>query len=182
MRALLTLCLMSCLAAEESAPLRTHALGASGLALAAPASWSAQRDVEGAVLVLRSPLPDAPAGDAQARERARGSVSVAAQAVSASETAATFATRCRRDLERLGTAVAVDGQDELPMGGRPWRQLRYRFQVGRFTWQQELYATVIDGTGYCVVCSSEQPGFARWQPDFAAIISSLERSRPTLEK
>ncbi len=161
---------------------RPHQLGASGLLLTAPAAWTEQRDAEGALMVLRSPAASAAqGGDADARERARGVVSVAVQAVTGSESTGTFAARCRRDLERFGTGVEFAAQDEVPLGGQTWTRLDYTFRFGRFTMRQELYATVINGTGCCVVFSSEKSSFAQWEGDFAAIVASLGRSRPTLE-
>jgi hypothetical protein len=161
---------------------RPHPLGASGLVLTAPATWNEQRDPEGALLVLRSPLTSGvQEGDADARERARGAVSVAVQPVTGSESTGTFMARCRRDLERFGTEVEFTAQDEVPLGGQVWARLDYTFKFGRFTMRQELYATVVNGSGCCVVFSSEQSGFANWQGDFAAIVATLGRSRPTLE-
>jgi hypothetical protein len=157
-----------------------YAVGSSGMALSAPADWSATHDLDGAQLVLRSPPPAAING-AEERERARAAVSVVVQELRSPESPESFARRCRADLERLGTAVEVSGQEPVTLGGRIWTRLGYRFQVGRFRWQQELYATTIDGTGFCVTCSCIDGEFTRWQAAFAAVLGSLEHSRPTLE-
>jgi hypothetical protein len=162
------------------AALHAYAVGTSGMALSAPADWSATRDLDGAQLVLRAPPPPAVAAGEE-RERARAAVSVVVQELRSPEAPEAFARRCRADLERLGTAVEVSGQEPVTLGGRIWTRVSYSFQVGRFRWQQELYATTIDGTGFCVTCSCIDREFARWQAAFAAVLGSLEHSRPTLE-
>ena len=159
------------------------------MALSAPSGWIAQRDQDGAALVLRSPAPPADGepsgltrpGDRQEGERARGAVSVVIQELRSDETPEAFARRCRVDIEHLGTAVVVSGQDPVTLGGRIWTKVSYHLQVGRFTWQQELFATCISGFGYCVTCSSIESAFPRWQSAFAEILSGLERSRPASE-
>jgi hypothetical protein len=168
------------LGAAEGDGARTYAVGTSGMALSAPADWTATRDLDGAQLVLRAPPPPAVAGSEE-RERARAAVSVVVQELRSPESPETFARRCRADLERLGTGVEVTGQEPVTLGGRIWTRVSYHFQVGRFCWQQELYATSIDGSGFCVTCSCIDREFARWQASFAAVLASLEHSRPTLE-
>ncbi len=165
--------------AAGAAP-RAYAVGTPGITLSAPADWTAIRDLDGAQLVLRAPPPAAVAAGEE-RERARGAVSVVVQDLRVPESPEAFARRCRADLERLGTAVEVSGQEPVTLGGRIWTRVGYRFQVGRFCWQQELYATTIDGIGYCVTCSCSEREYARWQAAFAAVLGSLEHSRPELE-
>jgi hypothetical protein len=165
-------------------PMRQYAVPGCDLAISAPTSWVAVGETGGAALILRSPPDRAPAASpdlAAARERARGGVTVAVQPLTAEETPAVFAQRCRRDLERLGTNVAVSEEVETPLGGRTWFRLRYTFTTGQYAWEQVLHATVIDDAGICVTCGSDTADFARWQPAFNGIVASLGRSRPRLE-
>ncbi len=167
-------------AAPPAAP-RIFAVGTTGMALSAPPDWTAIRDSDGAQLVLRAPPPTAVA-DPGERARACAAVSVAVQELRAAESPEAFARRCRADLEHLLTALTVTGQEPVTLGGRIWTRISYHFQFGKFTWQQELYATAIDGTGYCVTCSCSASEYARWQAAFAAVLASLERSRPALDR
>src|SRR4029079_10845188 len=118
------------------------------LALVLPASWSVLPEHAGANLVLRGALP-AGGRDAEERERARGMIAVALQGVK-DEGPLAFAVRCRRDLERTAPGLQLGTAEDLVLGGRSWTRQPYRLQVGQFTFAQELYATVIDGTGICI--------------------------------
>jgi hypothetical protein len=177
------------ISAAEPEVLPAFPIGTSGMALTPPAGWIASRDQDGASLVLRSPAPAAPKepqpltspGDHQEAERARAAVSVVVQELRNDESPEAFAQRCRVDLERLGTAVVITGQDPVTLAGRLWTRMGYHFRLGRFTWQQELYTTSISGTGYCLTCSCIDADYAHWQAAFSAILASLEHSRPALE-
>jgi hypothetical protein len=165
-------------------PMRQYAVPGCDLVISAPTSWAASGETGGAALTLRSPPDRAPAPSpdgAAARERARGGVAVVVQPLTAEETPAAFAQRCRRDLERLGTNVAVSEEVETTLGGRTWFRLRYTFTTGQYAWEQVLHAAVIDDVGVCVTCGSDTADFARWQPAFNGIVASLGRSRPRLE-
>jgi hypothetical protein len=180
------------LPAEE----RPYQLGSSDLVLMVPSTWIASTNVQettqdtkqdGQVmsLVLRSPLSaQAHTGllpeQRQAESRARGVVSVIVQDLAGVLDRSVFAARCRTDLQRLMTSFVVIGEDQQQLGAHAWTRLSYTFHVGRFTWQQQAYSTVIGSTGYCITCSSEATSFAQWRPAFDAIITSLEHSRPAL--
>lgn len=148
------------------------------LAIIAPAAWTAQQDHAGAVLVLRSGLPTTITGDAA--ERGRGIIAIALQQVK-DEPPFAFAVRCRTDLERTATGLKLGVQEPLELGGQQWTKQPYRMQVGQFTFAQELYATVIGGVGICVTCSSSAEAFDQWRPVFDAAITSLGRSRLTID-
>jgi hypothetical protein len=163
-------------AAEQST--RSWPIAGTQLALTVPAEWTAVRNHAGSALVLRSALPAAI--EAQAGERGRAIIAVVLQAVK-DEGPLAFAVRCRRDLERTATGLVLGRPEDQVFGGRGWSRQPYRMQVGQFTFAQELYATVIDGTGICVTCSSDAATFDDWQAAFAAAIGSLGRSRLTID-
>jgi hypothetical protein len=102
-------------------------------------------------------------------------VSVVAGPEAAGSTLTGFAARCRADLERVGTnvrieeAVAVDGP--LPM-----HRLRYRIDLGPYTFVQVLHAALVDGTGVCVTAGCGAEAWPRWQADIAAVGAGLRRS------
>ena len=156
------------------------ALTGTALALAVPAGWGVEREVAGAVVVLRSPPPASGQAADPAQAWARGVVSASVERRSPDETPAAYAAHCRADLERTGTDVTIDEQGDEQLAGHPWVRLSYRMAIGQFSVRQVLRSTVIDGTGICVVCASGDAHFADWQTDFAAIIAGLGRSRPEL--
>lgn len=167
MRALVLslMCVIAVAAADGDA--RTWPIPRTQLAIIAPATWTAQQDHAGAVLVLRSGLPTALTGDAA--ERGRGIIAIALQPVK-DEPPFAFAVRCRTDLERTATGLQLGTQEPLELGGQKWTKQPYRMQVGQFTFAQELYATVIGGVGICVTCSSSDEAFAEWRGAFDAKI------------
>lgn len=178
MRALLLLFVaVVAVPAVDAAP-RSWPIPGTQLAIQVPNDWTAVRDHAGAPLVLRSGLPAGKADDAG--ERARGIIAVATQPVK-DEGPLAFAVRCRRDLERTATGLVLGAAEDLVLGGRGWTKQPYRMQVGQFTFAQVFYATVIDGVGICITCSSVDEGFTQWQGDFDAAIASLGRSRLTID-
>ena len=176
MRTVLLLLLLCVVVAEEAAP-RTWPIPRTQLALAVPASWTTLPDHAGATLVLRSAVPAKPSDE---DERTRGIIAVTVQAVK-DEGPLAFAVRCRRDLERTASGLQLGTTEDLVLGGRSWTRQPYRMQVGQFTFVQVLYASVVDGTGICITCSCTADGFARWQSTFDAAITSLGRSRLTID-
>jgi hypothetical protein len=178
MRALILSLLVVLPVAAADAAARSWPIPTTQLALSVPGDWTAVRDHAGAVLVLRSGLPAGLTGDAA--ERARGIIAVATQGVK-DEGPLAFAVRCRRDLERTATGLVLGTAENLVLGGRGWTKQPYRMQVGQFTFAQVAYATVVDGVGICVTCSSIDDGFKHWQAAFDAAITSLGRSRLTID-
>jgi hypothetical protein len=174
MRMLLLLLVGAWLSAEEPST-RSYPIPGTGLAVAAPVTWNPARNRGGAALVLRGPAP-ATATDPAQGERERGTLAVTVQALPVPETTAIFAAHCRTDLERFATGLVVEEQADTVIGARTWVRLRYRMEVGQFTFLQELLATVIDGQGVCVTCSCVASAFAQWRPDFAALVASLGHS------
>lgn len=178
MRVLLLLLWCVVVVSAADAGPRTWPIPGTQLAIQVPGDWTAVRDHAGAALVLRSGLPANVAGDGV--ERARGIIAVAIQNVK-DEGPLAFAVRCRRDLERTATGLVLGATEDLVLGGRGWTRQSYRMQVGQFTFAQVFHATVIDGVGICVTCSSIDDGFAQWQAAFDAAITSLGRSRLTID-
>lgn len=164
-------------AAPAPAGARSAAITGTALALSVPAGWTVEREVVGAVLVLRSPPP---AATAAAEAWARGVVSASVERRSPDETSAAYAAHCRADLERTGTDVAIDEQGDEQFAGHAWVRLTYRMSIGQFSVRQVLRSTIIDGAGICVVCASGDAHFADWQADFATALAGLGRSRPEL--
>ena len=178
MRVVIVLLLSLIVAQAEDAVTRSWPIPGTQLAMAVPAVWTAVSEHAGSAIVLRSGMPAGKSGDAA--ERARGIIAVAVQAVKDEQPLAFF-VRCRSDLERTATGLELGTMEEKMLGGRTWRKLPYRLQVGQFTFAQVLYTTVIDGTGICITCSSTAENMATWQADFAAAIDSLGRSRLTID-
>ncbi|MBA3699559.1 MAG: hypothetical protein H0W78_12000 [Planctomycetes bacterium] len=174
MRVLLLLMLSLTAVWAEDAGTRSWPIPGTQLAVVVPTAWTAIREHAGSVLVVRSGLPAGRTGDEA--ERARGIIAVALQPVK-DEGPLAFAVRCRLDLERTATGLQLGKAEDLVLGGRSWTKQPYRMQVGQFTFAQVLYATVIDGTGICITCSSTADGMATWQAEFDAAIASLGRSR-----
>lgn len=144
------------------------------LALEVPSTWTVEKNQAGTVLIARSFLPIGFSGDAA--ERARGVVSVVVQSVN-NEGPLAFAVRCRRDLERTIMGLVLDKSEEIELGSRKWVKQPYKMHVGQFTFQQVLYATVIDGQAVCITCSSESTNFTQWDSAFSEMLKSLARSR-----
>lgn len=178
MRVIVVLLLSLVVTHGADAGTRSWPIPGTQLAVVVPAAWTAVREHAGSVLVIRSGLPAGRTGDEA--ERARGIIAVALQAVK-DEGPLAFAVRCRLDLERTATGLQLGKAEDLVLGGRGWTKQPYRMQVGQFTFAQVLYATVIDGTGICITCSSTVEGMATWQADFDAAIASLGRSRLTID-
>ncbi len=156
------------------------ALTGTALILAVPAGWGVEREVAGAVVVLRSPPPAAAVANDPALAWARGVVSASVERRSPDETPAAYAAHCRADLERTGTDVSIDEQGDEMLAGHAWVRLSYRMAIGQFTVRQVLRSTIIEGAGICVVCASGDAHFADWQADFATCLAGLGRSRPEL--
>ncbi len=173
----LLLVAMISVSAADAGP-RSWPIPGTQLAIQVPGDWTGVGDHAGAALVLRSGMPAGQVGDVG--ERARGIIAVATQAVK-DEGPLAFAVRCRRDLERTATGLQLAQAEDLVLGGRSWTKQPYRMQVGQFTFAQVFYATVIDGVGICVTCSSIDTGFKQWQQAFDAAITSLGRSRLTID-
>jgi len=178
MRVLLVLLLSLVVVWAEEAATRSWLIPGTQLAVVAPAEWIALGDHAGATVVLRSGLLAGGTGDAA--ERARGIIAVVLQPVK-DEGPLAFAIRCRLDLERTVTGLKLGTAEDLVLGGWSWRKQPYRMQVGQFTFAQELYATVINGTGICITCSSSEEGMVAWRAAFDAAIASLGRSRLTID-
>lgn len=178
MRVVIVLLLALIVAHAEDAGTRSWPIPGTQLALVVPTAWTALREHAGSVLVVRSGLPAGRTG-AEA-ERSRGIIAVALQSVK-DEGPLAFAVRCRLDLERTTTGLQLGKAEDLVLGGRGWTKQPYQLQVGQFTFAQVLYATVIDGTGICITCSSTVDGMVAWQADFDAAITSLGRSRLTID-
>lgn len=157
---------------------RGYELGAGGLAIHAPTTWAPVRGQGGAALVVRGP---APADLGTAAERSRPVITVALHPGLGSVDGDAFARQCREDLAGLLASFAPVSEGSVELGGRRWMVLRYRFAVGHLTWEQVLRTTVVDGTGVCVTCSCAADAIARWEVEFDAAITSLGRSRPTLD-
>lgn len=171
----LILLTLTCVMAEEAT--RSWPIPGTTLAIAVPGSWTATTEHGGAALVLRSALPPK-ADETTAREQ--GIIAVSVQPVK-DEGPVAFAVRCRRDLERTAPGLQVAPSEDLVLGGHGWTKQPYRMQVGQFEFAQVLYATVINGNGICITCSCTTTGFPRWQAVFDAAITSLGRSRLSLD-
>lgn len=178
MRVAVVLLLSLIVAHAEDGGTRSWPIPGTQLALIVPTAWTALHEHAGSALVVRSGLPAGRTGEEA--ERARGIIAVALQRVK-DEGPLAFAVRCRLDLERTATGLQLGKAEDLVLGGRSWTRQPYRMQVGQFTFAQVLHATVIDGTGICITCSCTADGMATWQDDFDAAISSLGRSRLTID-
>lgn len=176
MRVLLLLLISCSLVIAEEAT-RSFPIPGTTLAIALPGSWTATTDHGGAALVLRSALPPKPD---ETTVREQGIIAVTVQPVK-SEGPVAFAVRCRRDLERTAPGLQVTPAVDLVLGGQGWTKQPYRMQVGQFEFSQVLYTTVINDTGICITCSSTTTGFPKWQAVFDAAITSLGRSRLSLD-
>lgn len=164
----------------DSAPasFRAHVVAEAGIILSVPADWREQPYQSGTALVLRSPVQSGPADERSVatRERARAAVSVVTTRLDAGVTLAVFARSCRADLERVGTHVQIDEDVAVERTDLPLHRLRYRIDLGPYTFVQVLHVMVLGTTGVCVTAGCGAEAWPRWQADCTAVGAGLRRS------
>jgi hypothetical protein len=160
----------------RAAGYRSHHAGP--VLITVPADWIIQPQ-PGAVLALRSPVQAGAGTDETAlaaRERARAAVAVVVTSVVAGTTLDAFADQCRADLKRFATGLELQADATTERGGLTWRRLRYRFVIGPYSFVQDQYLAVVDGSGVCVAVGCGAEAAERWSTAFAAVGAGLRRT------
>ena len=172
---LLLMALAVSAAEPASSSFRAHLV--AGVIVSAPAAWMVQTPTPGSLLLLRS-AADPTIADSAARERARASVTVINERLITGTDLNGFVQTARSDLARFGTNLVIDEAGSMLMSDHEWRRIRYRFDIGPYTFVQVAHLTVIDGMGVIVTCSSGAETSDRWRVAFAGIGAGLRRAVP----
>lgn len=170
------------LAATEShtPALRQHRVPQAGITFMAPVAWAIEQQSFGPALVLRSPASP-PSNNPliqSSNERARAAVSIVVTPVEASVTADIFSQNCRADLKRMGSNFAVDEVSTYTSHGIVWQLLRYRIDMGSYTFTHILHTSIIRNNGVCITCGCGQESFERYRNEFKNLGLSVTALAP----